>query len=186
MCDIHSDDTDNSSTASHPTAISRADSDVQSAFPVKPCTSERCFACDDESDDLCQLCLKCCQSKSAKNVVRLICGRCDAKISSFYREKSNGAVEDQDVWLFHVLHRHLASQPRPTITNDSCCCCCLEACKAFTIFTSRCCNESTALETKSIICIDCLNQSRNNFLKQASKMPVPDFSTYMFHLLNCT
>jgi hypothetical protein len=185
MCDVHSDDAEKSSMGSSSGPILDADSDVHSAFLVKQCTTERCFACDADSDDLFQLCLKLSQSKSAKWAIRLLCGRCDTKISSFYREKSNGAVEDQDVWLFHVLHRHRAFQPRPTITSDSYCCCCLGACEAFTILTSRCCNESSALETKSIICIDCLAQSRHNFLKQASKMPIPDFSTYMFHLLNC-
>jgi hypothetical protein len=145
---------------------------------------EQCFACHDEAEDLSQVCMTRCQSTRATRVLRLLCGPCDEKISAFYQEHNPGLENQQDVWLFHVLHHHLEVTMRAVDKNR--CVICSQRDKTMTNFTSRCCNESTALDMKSMICMDCLQQARDDFLQAAPTMAIPDFSTYMFHRINCT
>ena len=147
--------------------------------------SELCFACHDEAEDLSQVCMTCCQSARATRALRLLCGPCDEKISAFYQEHNPGLEDQQDVWLFHVLHHHLEVTMRP-VDDTTRCIICSQGNKTLTNFTSRCCSESTALDTKSMICMDCLQQARDEFLQAAPTMAIPDFSTYMFHRINCT
>jgi hypothetical protein len=156
---------------------------VQDASPKH--LSEKCFACHDEAEDLSQVCMTCCQSTGAHRVLRLLCGPCDDRISAFYKQHNPGLEDQQDVWLFHVLHHHL-EVTMPQVDDATRCVVCSQRNTTLTNFTSRCCNESTALEMKSIICGDCLQRARHDFLQAAPTMAIPDFSTYMFHRINCT
>jgi hypothetical protein len=145
---------------------------------------EQCFACHDEAEDLSQVCMTCCQSPGAIRVLRLLCGPCDEKISAFYQEHNPGLEDQQDVWLFHVLHQHLEVTMRP-VDDATRCVICSQGNKTLTNLTSRCCSESTALDMKSMICMDCLELARYDFFQEAATMAIPDFSTYMFHRINC-
>ena len=159
--------------------------DAMTAFPTRKTLLEHCTACDNVKDDLYQICLKCCNSSNCMQVTKLFCHSCGDKISSFYNGKVRCTEEQHDIWLFHLLHKQEVAPRRPTITHDASCGLCKQRGTDLTVFTSRCCNESGALERKTILCQDCLKQKRVAFLKSAADMPIPDFSTYMFHLLTC-
>ena len=156
--------------------------DVLSAFPLKPGNLEYCFACGRAAADLYQVCLRCCKSPNCLQVTKLLCHTCGDNLSSFYDAKG-GSEEDHDVWLFHLTHRQRCPSGRPTLSEESCCVFCRQMRLNFTVFTSRCCNEEGALELKSIVCLNCLNDERRLFLTMACNMTIPDFSSYVFHKL---
>lgn len=159
--------------------------DVMSAFGP-PSLYTCCFACGIFSDELSRVTMKCCHYTNSMKVTKHLCSACEGRINLFYESHGSTPATERDIWMFHLTHKRTQVPSTPEITVHSCCALCRLEGREFTVFTSRCCNESGALERKSILCLDCLVQQRLTFLNCAASMPKPDFSSYMFHQLTCT